>query len=67
VTISSRDLESRSGQAFGEIKSPPDLSGPAFCWYRFEARKGERVELQLYRMERVGHFFADSIEGKESR
>eukprot|EP00093_Oithona_nana_P013342 13342.XXX_253715_241698_1 [CDS] Oithona nana genome sequencing. len=54
VTISSRAIKARSGQAFGEIKSPTRLSGPAFCWYRFEAEPGERVELQIYRIKRLG-------------
>ena len=35
VTISSKEIESRSGLTYGEIKSPSDLSGPAFCWYGF--------------------------------
>ena len=30
VAISSADIKARSGQAFGEIKSPTTLSGPAF-------------------------------------
>jgi len=54
VTISSADIKARSGQAFGEIKSPTTLSGPAFCWYRLEAEAGERVEVQIYRIKRLG-------------
>ena len=56
VTISSEQIRSRSqsGQMFGEIKSPSTLSGPAFCWYRFEAEDGFRVELQVYRIKRLG-------------
>ena len=56
ITISSQQIRSRSqsGQMFGEIKSPSTLSGPQFCWYRFEAEEGYRVELQLYRIKRVG-------------
>ena len=58
ITISSREISARSGQSFGEIKSPPTLSGPAFCWYRFEAEPNERVEVQVYRVKRLGkrHF-----------
>ena len=54
VTISSEDIKARSGQAYGEIKSPTTLSGPAFCWYRLEAQAGERVEVQIYRIKRLG-------------
>lgn len=54
ITISSSQLKASSGQAFGEIKSPTTLSGPAFCWYRFEAEPGQRVELQVYRIKRLG-------------
>ena len=56
ITISSQQIRSRSksGQMFGEIKSPSTLSGPQFCWYRFEAEEGYRVELQVYRIKRVG-------------
>ena len=54
VTISSRTVKARSGQAFGEIKSPTKLSGPAFCWYRLEAEPGERVEVHIYRIKRLG-------------
>ena len=54
ITISSQQIRSRSGQMFGEIKSPSTLSGPAFCWYRFEAEEGFRVELQVYRIKRLG-------------
>ena len=54
ITISSREIMSMSGQAFGEIKSSWGLSGPAFCWYRFEAEPNERVEVQVYRIKRLG-------------
>lgn len=56
ITLSSRDIESRSGQAYGELKSPSDLSGPAFCWYRFLAAPGQRLELQVYRIKRLGRW-----------
>eukprot|EP00095_Tigriopus_kingsejongensis_P003735 maker-scaffold357_size197762-snap-gene-0.47 protein:Tk03735 transcript:maker-scaffold357_size197762-snap-gene-0.47-mRNA-1 annotation:"PREDICTED: uncharacterized protein LOC658825" len=55
ITLTSRDIESRSGQAYGEIKSPSTLSGPAFCWYRFVPEPGQRVEIQVYRIKRLGH------------
>ena len=54
MTISSREVSSRSGQAYGEIKSPGHLAGPSLCWYRFEAQPGERIEVQIYRIKRVG-------------
>ena len=47
-------MKARSGQAFGEIKSPTALSGPAFCWYHLVPDVGERVEVQIYRIKRLG-------------
>ena len=60
VTISSAQVKAKSGQSFGEIKSPTTLSGPAFCWYRLEAEPGERVELQIYRIKRLGEMNKDT-------
>ena len=54
VTISSKEILAKSGQTFGEIKSSAGLGGPAFCWYRFEAEPNQRVELQVYRIKRLG-------------
>ena len=54
ITISSREMLAKSGQKFGEIKSSSSLGGPAFCWYRLEAEPDERVELQVYRIKRLG-------------
>ncbi|XP_059096393.1 uncharacterized protein LOC131890919 [Tigriopus californicus] len=61
ITLTSRDLESRSGQAYGEIKSPSALSGPAFCWYRFIPEPGQRVEVQVYRIKRLGKIDPQSM------
>ena len=54
MTISSKEILAKSGQTFGEIKSSAGLGGPAFCWYRFEAEPNQRVELQVYRIKRLG-------------
>ena len=60
VTISSREILSRSGQTFGEIKSPSTLSGPSFCWFRLKPEQNQRVEIQIYRIKRLGRLNADS-------
>ena len=34
VTITAKDVLTRSGNSFGEIKSSPGMKGPVFCWFR---------------------------------
>ena len=53
-------MKARSGQAFGEIKSPTALSGPAFCWYHLVPDVGERVEVQIYRIKRLGELHLET-------
>ena len=50
----------KSGQSYGEIKSPSTLAGPVFCWYRFEPEPGERVEVQVHRIKRIGQRHLES-------
>ena len=60
ITISSVEMKARSGQAYGEIKSPTTMSGPAFCWYHLVPDVGERVEIQIYRIKRLGDLNPDT-------
>lgn len=60
ITISASEVMAKSGQAYGEIKSPTTLSGPAFCWYRFQAEPGQRVEMQIYRIKRLGRLHTET-------
>ena len=53
-------MKARSGQAYGEIKSPTTMSGPAFCWYHLVPDVGERVEVQIYRIKRLGDLNPDT-------
>ncbi len=61
VTLSSPELESRSGRTSGELKSPSWLRGPALCWFRFESLPGQRLEMQFYRLMRVGRRDRDTL------
>ena len=36
VTITAKDVLTRSGKSFGEIKSSPGMKGPIFCWFRYQ-------------------------------
>jgi hypothetical protein len=36
VTITAKDILTRSGKSFGEIKSSPGMKGPIFCWFRYK-------------------------------
>ena len=60
ITISSVEMKARSGQSYGEIKSPTGLSGPAFCWYHLVPDVGERIEIQIYRIKRLGEFHQET-------
>ena len=53
-------MKARSGQSYGEIKSPTGLSGPAFCWYHLVPDVGERIEIQIYRIKRLGEFHQET-------
>ena len=60
ITISSFEVRQRSGRSFGEIESPSDASGPIFCWYKLQADPGERIEIQIYRIKRLGKLDEES-------
>nr|XP_040571651.1 uncharacterized protein LOC121120834 [Lepeophtheirus salmonis] len=54
ITISSSAMRNSSGRSFGEIKSPSSAIGPLFCWYKLMAEPNERIEIQIYRIKRLG-------------
>lgn len=42
------------------FQSPTTMSGPAFCWYRFKPDQNQRVEIQIYRIKRLGRLSPDT-------
>ena len=55
MTLDSRELLSRSGKSFGQLKSP-SIKGPTICYYSFVPSQKQRIELQFYRLVNLGTF-----------